>query len=186
MLQEAGLQALPLLQADKEAALLRVELVPGSQPWSSELHSDTCCSLTTTEKGDHFNQDIKTGNEMDRGRGGVSQGWGEERRGAESLASCLHAVSCPSPSLCWKFPSTQRCVWVSAPSTWHLLTVIMYSLLLICYGSESVLSIHQLSHIVIQVHSLHCSLSTCCSTENSFKTSRFKTFTPYALIPLLT
>ena len=81
--------------------LLYCVLVPGSQPWLSELHSDTCCSLNTTEKGDHFNQDIKTGNEMDRGgtagRGGGGGGEsaprsrmrrreerrGEERRGEE-------------------------------------------------------------------------------------------------------
>lgn len=72
---------------------------------------------------------------------------GEERRGC-SWALCQDAMLCFSPSLRWKFPRTQRCVCVSALSTWHLLTVIMYSLILICYGSEHILSIHQLSHIV--------------------------------------
>lgn len=59
--------------------LLYCELVPGCQPRSSELHSDTCCSLTTTEKGEHFNQDIRTGNEMDR-EGYI---WGRRRTGEE-------------------------------------------------------------------------------------------------------
>ncbi|KAL7396396.1 hypothetical protein ABVT39_005191, partial [Epinephelus coioides] len=98
--------------------LLYCEMVPGSQPWSSELHSDTCCSLTTTEKGDHFNQDIKTGNEMDRGGTSGGGGGGQERRWSStecpkvkneerreeriegySLALCPDAVLCPSPSL---------------------------------------------------------------------------------------
>lgn len=114
--------------------------------------------------------------EEDRRREGALQTkvwWGGEERIKGYFFSFVPRCSvCPSPSLIWT-PPVLRGVCVSALSTWHLLTVIMYSLLLICYGSESILLIHQLSHIVTLVYSLHCFLSSpallspplqCCTT----------------------
>lgn len=65
----------------------------------------------TTGKGDHFNQDIKTGNEMGReGTSGGGQKKMEETIECFSLALCPDAVLCPSPKLSCKFPSIQVCV----------------------------------------------------------------------------